>query len=510
MQSLSRNLKIDLINDMASMSKDPYGWVLYAFEWGKGELLGFDGPDVWQKDILCQIRDGVLNPSQALRIAVASGNGIGKSALVAWIMLWSLSTFEDTRGIVTANTENQLRTKTWPELAKWHRLFIAKDWFILTATAIYSVDPEHEKTWRIDQIPWTENRTESFAGLHNKGKRIIVLFDEASSISDQIWDVTEGALTDENTEIIWCVFGNPTRNDGRFFDCFNKFRHRWTARQIDSREARLTNKDQIKTWVEDYGEDSDFIRVRVRGVFPNTSDRQFIPSSYVEQARGRGLRADQFLFAAKIISVDPSWTGGDEFVIGMRQGLNFKILATYQKNDDDFVMAGYIANFENIEKADAVFVDLGYGTGIVSAGRQLGKNWILIPFGGASADPGFVNKRGEMWNSMKQWLKNGGAIPNDPQLCSDIIGPEYYVKSAGPNSGKILLESKEDMKKRGLASPNRADALALTFALPVASKNRFDFNKIEFASQSPNREFASGGDYDVFEGNGYDPFRENK
>jgi hypothetical protein len=504
MPQAKTNPEAELIEAMASFSRDPLQFVIFSFPWGKGELEKFTGPEDWQRDLLCSIRDGLITPNEAIRLATASGNGIGKSAIVSWIILWALSTFEDTRGIVTANTENQLRTKTWAELAKWHRLFIAKHWFSLTATAIYSVQASHEKTWRIDQIPWSEHNSEAFAGLHNKGNRVVIIMDEASAIADIIWEVTEGALTDKDTEIIWAVFGNPTRNDGRFNRCFNGDRHRWITRQIDSRTVKITNKEQIKKWVEDYGEDSDFVRVRVRGVFPNVSDRQFIPSSYVEMARTRVVGVHQYNFAAKIISVDPAFTGGDETVISLRQGNAFKILGKYQKNDDDFQMAGYIANFEDTEKADAVFVDLGYGTGIVSAGKQLKRNWILVPFGGASNDPGFLNKRAEMWNLMKQWLKDGGTIPDDPILCAQLTGPEYYVKSTGANSGKIVLESKEDMKKRGVESPNRADGLALTFAYPVAPKNSlgmYNGQTQEFVSQGGSLEFANNGSnkpFDIF------------
>jgi len=477
---------IQLIDDMASMSKDPLKWVMYSFEWGKSELQDFDGPDEWQKKALIEIRDGLKAPIQVIQEATASGHGIGKSALVAWLILWSLSTFEDTRGIVTANTETQLKTKTWAELAKWYRLFIAKHWFTLTATAIYSVDLEHEKTWRFDMIPWSEHKTEAFAGMHNKGKRIVIIFDEASAIPDVIWDVTQGALTDENTEVLWLVFGNPTRNTGRFFDCFGKNRHRWKIRQIDSRTARMTNKGEIQKWIEDYGEDSDYVRVRVRGVFPNVSDKQFIPSSYVEAARNKNIGIYEFQFAAKIIGVDPAWGGDDEIAFVLRQGNAAKILATYRGIKDDFVVAGYLAKFEDDEKADAVFIDLGYGTGIYSAGKQLKRNWILVPFGGASSDVGFLNKRSDMWNQVKNWLKDGGSIPNDPILCSELTNPEYYVVMHGPQTGKINLESKEDMKKRGLASPNRADALALTFALPVAARSKFadlpGYSNLEFAN----------------------------
>lgn len=463
----------ELREDIGRFSKKPYGFVMYAFPWGEGELKDFQGPDDWQREILEDLENGLLTVDQAIREATASGHGIGKSALVAWIILWGMSTFEDCKGIVTANTETQLKTKTWAELAKWYRLCITQHWFTFTATALYSSDPRHEKTWRIDMIAWSEHKTEAFAGMHNQGKRILVIFDEASAIPDVIWEVTEGALTDTNTEILWCVFGNPTRNSGRFKDCFGQFRHRWVTRQIDSRSVAITNKKQIQEWVDDFGEDSDFVRVRVRGVFPNTSDHQFISVSIVEAARGRQINIGQYGFAAKILTLDNAWTGGDEIVIGLRQGLAYQTKATFRKNDDDMYIAGQLARIEDEEQADAVFIDLGYGTGVYSAGKQMKRDWTLIAFGGASSDPGFVNKRAEMWNLMRKWLQEGGVIPNDPILCADLTGPEAYVVATGPNAGKIYLESKKDMKERGLPSPNRADALALSFALPVKPKDKF-------------------------------------
>jgi len=184
-----------------------------------------------------------------------------------------MSTFKDTRGVVTANTETQRKTKTWAELAKWFRLcWFASQMFDLTATAIFSVSPDHQKTWRIDMVPWSERNTEAFAGLHNKGKRILLIFDEASAIPDVVWEVSEGALTDEGTQIIWCVFGNPTRNTGRFKGCFaGKTRRRWNRRQIDSRTSVFVNRGQIDEWISDYGIDCDFVKVRVRGMFPGMS-----------------------------------------------------------------------------------------------------------------------------------------------------------------------------------------------------------------------------------------------
>jgi hypothetical protein len=469
----------EVIGKMADFSGDPYAWVRYSFDWGHGELAEFAGPEPWQVELLCDIRDGLKSMTEAIQFARSSGHGIGKSAIVAWLILWAISTFEDCRGVVTANTDTQLRTKTWPELSKWHRLFIARHLFVLTATAIYSADPAHEKTWRIDLVPWSESNTEAFAGLHNRGKRIILVFDEASAIADKIWEVSEGALTDIGTEILWCAFGNPTRNTGRFHSCFHGLRHRWNAKQIDARTVSITNKAQIQKWVDDYGEDSDFVRVRVKGEFPNISERQFIPTALVAAARGKHLQSQTYDFAPVIIGVDPAWTGSDETVIFKRQGLASSMLMAIPRNDDDTQIAGYIGKFQDDLRADAVFIDQGWGTGIFSAGKAMGRSWTLVAFGGASNDLGYLNKRSEIWGQMKTWLKEGGAIPDDAMLGEEIPGPEYFVKL----NGKIQLESKEDMKKRGLRSPNRADALALTFAFPVRARRSGLHAKPEFSKR---------------------------
>lgn len=481
-----RDLEQMLIDDMASFALDPLGFVKYSFEWGKGSLADH-GIEDWQVDVLDglgkRLRDGSIKGmsgvwkyvGEAIRIARRSGHGIGKSALVAWIILWALATAPDTKCIVTANTDTQLKTKTWPELAKWYHLFIAKKWFTLTATSIFSNSKGHDRTWRADAIPWSENNTEAFAGLHNQGNRIVLIFDEASAIADPIWEVAEGALTDKETEIIWLAFGNPTRNSGRFHDCFNSQRHRWDSKGIDSRTVSITNKAQIAQWAEDHGEDSDFFRVRVRGVEPNASADQFIPADIVEAARGRELRLGSYDFAPIIIGVDPKYSpnGPDEFVIWKRQGLASWKLGVYNTGtNDDGRMAGIIARLEDEHKADAVNIDFGYGTGIHSAGRQMGRNWSLVQFGGGSPDPQWLNMRAYMWATMKKWLADGGCIPNDEQLCAELKTPEGYQIETGRNSGKIYLESKEDMKARGIPSPNRADALALTFAFPVLSKRQ--------------------------------------
>lgn len=463
----------ELIELAASCDKDPEQWARMAFDWGHGELADYSGPRAWQSEAFAEIRDHLSSPDtrfMPLMIARASGHGIGKSAFIGMVTNWALSTCDDCKVVVTANTDTQLRTKTSPEIGKWARLAITSHWFDVQSTSISSRDKEHAKTWRADFVPWSEHNTEAFAGLHNKGKRIVLIFDEASAIADKVWEVAEGALTDEGTEIIWIAFGNPTRNTGRFRECFRKFKHRWKARQIDSRTVEGTNKAQIAKWAEDYGEDSDFFKIRVRGMFPSMSARQFIGEVDVTAAYGKVLRPEQYNFAPKILTVDPAWEGDDEFVIGMRQGLAFRILHRMSKNDNDLVAAQIVARFEDEEQADAVFIDAGYGTGIVSAGQGMGRDWTLVWFAGESMDIGCLNKRAEMWKAARDWLKGGGAIPEDPTLRDELQAPEIVPRI----DGKIQIESKKDMKARGIPSPNRADALVLSFAFPVVKRNPID------------------------------------
>lgn len=145
----------DLAYILARTESDPLLFVQAAFPWGKDELKNHSILD-WQKDVLINLRDGIISLSEAVQIAVSSGHGIGKSALVSWLTIWALATKPNTKGIITANTEHQLKSKTWAELSKWHRLSIVESMFEVSKTAIYSSDERYEKTWRIDAIPWSE------------------------------------------------------------------------------------------------------------------------------------------------------------------------------------------------------------------------------------------------------------------------------------------------------------------------------------------------------------------
>lgn len=483
--SAQTDINDEIIELAASCQFDPRRWSRVAFDWGHGELAEYDGPREWQDDIDQIIFEHLANPEtryEPLQIAVASGHGIGKSAKMGMLANWAMSCFAKAKVVITANTETQLRTKTSPEVGQWFRRSITGHWFDINSQSIKARDPATAEQWRMDFVTWSEHNTEAFAGLHNKGNIILLLFDEASGIHNKVWEVAEGAMTDENTIIIWIAFGNPTQNSGRFRECFRRFREFWVTRNIDSRTVPGTNKNFFARLLKQYGEDSDVFKYRVRGLFPAQSAMQFISSADADLARNRHLRKEQYHFAPKIIGVDPAWTGDDKLEIYLRQGLYSKQLLTIPRNDNDVHVANVIARLEDEHQADAVFIDAGYGTGIKSAGDVMGRTWRLIWFSGKPIDEGYLNKRAEMWGQMKRWLKDGGAIdPDDTELYDDIVGPETVPRL----DGKIQLESKEDMKERDLPSPNKGDALALTFAEPVAKRQHYGPRPVRDGNHSP-------------------------
>jgi len=500
-----------LLGELALLKDDPVRFVASMFPWEApgGELEHFKGPELWQLRVLAHIRDRLAagaSVNEAIQIACASGHGVGKSTLVSWIILWALATFEDTRGVVTANTETQLKTKTWAELGKWHRLFLGGYLFKLTATAIFSVDSSRERTWRVDMVPWSERNTEAFAGLHNQGRRVLMVFDEASAIPDIIWETAEGALTDASTQVIWCVFGNPTRNSGRFRECWGRFADTWWREQVDSRSVSITNKAQFGKWIRDYGEDSDFVRIRIRGVFPRIGELEFISVEDVDAAMGRdpiGSITDPLA-----LGVDVARYGSAESVIFIRKGrdaqsiplMAFRGLNTVQ-------LAQKVLEAHERFHSDGIFIDGGgVGGGVVDNVRQLHLFCFDVQFGGKDDVGGsphgidgerYANKRAAMWGAMRAWIK-GGALPSDPELRAQLTGLTYTYNLRG----EIQLEKKEDMIKRGLDSPDRADALALTFAYPMAPH--------ELAGGEWPRKTLVQHEYDPFEirPEDYNPFVE--
>ncbi len=492
-----------IADDLGQYAYDPVGFVYHAYDWGEGDLAGEKGPREWQLKVLREIRDHFSNPAtrhMPCQIALSCGHDVGKSALVAWVTHWGLSTFEGARGTITANTKTQLDTKTQPELAKWFRLALNTDWWDVNVTSIKTVEEALRDEWRIDLVPWSEDNPAAAAGLHNKNKRLLIIFDEASEIPLVIFETAEGVLLDENTEILFLIAGNPTINFGPFYDAvFGVNRHRWKPHVIDSRDVEGTNKKKLKEWEEDNGEDSDFFRVRARGLPPRSNSGQFIDQELIEAAERRTpvYLPDDPLVAG----VDFAWGGSDDNVVRFRKGYNavcvkpIKVKGAQTK--DPAVMTGKLADvlsqtyvIDGVpQKVAMMFLDsAGIAAPVEHRLRQLGyKNLCIVNYGADSPKPECAYMRDYIWNEMKKWLQHA-AIGRDPALSSDLAKPLLV----SDKKQRIKLESKEEMiarlRKLGITSgsPDDGDALACTFAMPVAPARKTQ-------TQTPKKNYSQWG-----------------
>jgi hypothetical protein len=467
----------ELAEEISQFYADPLGFVLFAYPWGeKGTPLAlYDGPDQWQREFLRHLGEEVrkrsfdgLNAVEPIRAAASSGHGIGKSTMSAWLTDWILSTRPNSQGTVTANKFTQLRTKTWAAIQRWTKLCITSHWFDVGSDRIRA--KQAPDSWFVSAQTCREENSESFAGQHAADSTSWYLFDEASAIPDAIWEVAEGGLTDGEPMIF--AWGNPTRNSGKFHRImFGSERGRWNTRVIDSRTSKFTNKELIQEWLEDYGEDSDFFRVRVRGVAPRASDLQYIDSDriFAAQKANAIYMPDEPL----IVGVDVARGGNANTVIRFRRGRDASTIAPIRINGQDSrdsmriaakLMEVMQAEYGGIRPA-AAFVDSGFGGPIVDRCRQLGQlNVIEISFGAAAPDHRCANMRAYMWMRMRDWLTGGAIDKRDTRLETDLAGPEFHHN----REDQLVLEAKESMQKRGLDSPDDGDALALTFAQVVA------------------------------------------
>jgi hypothetical protein len=477
----------DIQRELAEFNDDPLGFVMCAFPWGEGEMAKESGPREFQKRFLCEIGDHLHNPEtrhKPFRKAISSGHGIGKSALLAWIACWGLSTFEDCKVIVMAGTGDQLKTKTQPEVAKWFRRAVNSELFEVNVTSVKVREAGRQQTWRVDFLTWSEENPQASAGAHNSGKRLIIIYDEAVGIPDVIWQTQEGAFTDAGTEIIMIAFSQCARSSGMFFEATHGTqRERWRAEVIDSRMVEGVNVEEINESIALYGDNSDHVRVRWLGLYPLAGEGKFIDLNLVQDAQLRPAIAlpDEPLVAG----VDLSWGGSDDTVVRFRRGLDarsippIKIRGEFTRNPAVVRerLADVLRSKFDGQPVAMMFLDnsgVGGNAGAILAGLlNLGlKNVMGINFGDqAIHDQFYTLRRDEMWGEMKNWLREGGAIDQDNDLAADLQKP-ILMKDI---KQRIKLEPKEDMKRRlskmGLdsSSPDDGDALALTFALPVVA-----------------------------------------
>ena len=467
------------------IANNPLFFVMTMFPWGvEGTPLAeFEGPRQWQQEVLLQIADHIASNEgrldfNALRLAIASGRGIGKSALVAWIILWMLSTRVGSTVIVSANSENQLRSVTWAELMKWTTMVTNSHWWETSATKLQPAQWLVEiverdlkigtRYWAAEGKLWSAENPDGDAGPHNM-LGMCVIFDEAASIPDGIWSVAGGFFTENTPNRFWFAFSNPRRNSGYFFQCFGAKRDFWRTRQIDARSVEGTDKALYDQIIAEFGEDSYQARVEVYGEFPLDEEGTFISPALVNATFARAPYKDQS--APITMGVDPARSGTDATVIAIRQGRDILAIERYQ-GDDTMESVGNIIEAIRVYKPTLVCVDEG-GVGAGIYDRLIEQRYKVrgVNFGWKPKNPkAHLNKRAEIWCAMREWLKTASIrIPDSKRLLADMTG----VRVTFTSTGAIQLESKKEMRSRGLPSPDIGDAIALTFAYPVASRGEF-------------------------------------
>lgn len=536
-----------LSDDMAGFFSDPLGYVMYIFPWDTDpaiqavdwenedvfvdpatgmvynakpntvETITFKelmapyrerynsryGPDKWACEFLDEWGEEIkkrgftgVKAVDPIQFVTKSGHGIGKSTLVAWIIKFISDTRPYSKGTVTANTSEQLRTKTWAELGKWHKRSLTAHWFDYNSGRgnMSLRNKEHPEEWFCQAQTCREENSEAFAGQHAANSTSYYVFDEDSAVPDKIHEVREGGTTDG--EPMTFDFGNPTRNSGSFYEeCEGKFAHRYIVRSIDSRTVYITNKKRLADWITDYGIGSDFVKVRVLGLFPSAGSLQFNPTSWVKRAMLRELTPDRM--AALTIGVDVARFGDDNSVI-------YPVIGNDARTWAPIMGDGIYNGLDNVQLAHKVmekveffrsmgvecagiFVDVtGLGSGVVDTLVHAGYDPVAVNFGTTPIfQPELYRYRvDEMWGRAKYAIRDKLVLPSLPYklggndnsptekqvdtcttLLNDLTQREFGYTL---NGEKTQLETKKDMKKRGLKSPDIADGLVLNFAQDVA------------------------------------------
>lgn len=459
---------------------DPLGFVLGAYPWGQaGTILAqHDGPDRWQTDFLTWLGEAVatrgfdgITPVKPIRGAVSSGHGIGKGVMASWLVHWIMSTRPHAQGTITANTITQLQTKTWAAIRTWLKLCLTAPWFVANSERMYH--RAHPESWFCALQNSKKENSEAFAGQHAAGSTSFYLMDEASAIDKTIFDVAEGGLTDGEPMIF--LFGNPTRNSGPFHAAlWGTGRDLWHGVVVDARDSRFTNKAQIEEWADTHGEDSDFFRVRVRGLPPRGSDLQFIDYDRIWEAQRREAVA-VFDDEPLVVGVDVSDGGNAWNVARFRRGADARTIKPIRMPGQAVrlsrepwlaVLAGILTGEHGPQRRRVahMFVDAAFGAPYVERLRAMGHtNVSEVRFGADSPDRTHENMRAYMWGKGKEWLVHGAIDPTDTRLETDLAAPGWHLN----RRDRIVLESKQAMADRGVDSPDDADALMLTFAAPV-------------------------------------------
>lgn len=438
------------------------------------EVFNFE-PDYWQMDVLKDLVEHT-------HVTVRSGQGVGKTGLEAVVTLWFLTCFPFPKVIATAPTRQQLHDVLWAEISKWQsKSPLLKQLLKWTKTKIYM--RKYEERWFATAR--TATKPENMQGFHED--YMLFIIDEASGVADDIMEAILGTLSGEHNKLLMC--GNPTRTSGVFFDSHNRDRQHYRAHKVSSADSSRTSKKNIEMLLEKYGRDSDVARVRVYGEFPRAEADTFIPLEIVELAKN--TKIDTPNYEVGDIGVDVARYGDDETIIAPRLGNKVFPLKSYRKQDTTATTGHVLKQAREMMRSNQslkeIYIkvdDSGVGGGVTDQLNEHIRNeklpykvFPVVNNGTADDAEHYENVGTEQWGVVRELLNDNLSkhlqgemseieFPNDDKLVSQLTTRKYRMTS----KGKIALERKEEMKKRGLQSPDRADAVVLAFYRPKVKK----------------------------------------
>lgn len=416
------------------------------------EVLGAD-PFDYQQELLNDIAKGER------KISVRSGHGTGKSTTFSWAMLWFALTRFPFKVVVTAPTSGQLFDALFAELKRWINELPPQLQMLLEVKADRISLAARPSEGFISARTSRAETPEALAGVHSE--HVMLVVDEASGVPEQVFEAAAGSMSGHNA--VTLLASNPTRSSGTFYETQTRLSGSWKTHHWSCLMSPLVSKDFIEEMKLRYGEESNAYRIRVLGEFPLADDDTIIPFHLIDAAVNRDVTMPN---EKPIWGLDVARFGSDKTALVKRRGSVLVDIAQWQGLDLMQTVGRVKAEYDALpmhDRPSQIIVDvIGMGGGVVDRLRELG-----LPVRGVnvaetpSMAGTYLNLRAELWFKVKAWLEGRASkLPRNETLIAELASIRYGFQS----TGKIKAESKEDMKKRGIASPNIADALCLTMA----------------------------------------------
>lgn len=414
------------------------------------EVLGVT-PDPWQEDVCAALDRGET------RISIRSGHGVGKSTLIACVMLWYLLTRFPVKIVVTAPTASQLYDALWAEVRAFARKLPAAWQSLLTVQAdSIALKARPDEAFISARTSRAEN-PDSLQGVHSRN--VMLVADEAAGVPEQVFEAASGSMSTPGAITVLC--GNPTKTTGFFWATHTLQSKRWYCKRVSCLDSKRVDPAYAVEMAERYGLDSNGYRIRVLGEFPLAEGDTLIGAALVDAAMDRPPEHDEW--AAEIWGVDCARFGTDSSVLIKRRGkVVLEPPRRWSGGQDLMALTGAVVAEMKQRRPDAVVVDsVGIGAGVADRLRELNYPVVDVNVSESASSGQFVRLRDELWDSCREWLAGlNVSLPRDEQLRADLCGPRYSFAS----DGRLKVESKDSLRSRGVPSPDSADALCLTLA----------------------------------------------